>query len=80
MNEVKSGEQSENEQREQAALTQVLEHLKNSPNKGRREDPILGRGTTHNVLIMLVGMLSKREREYFLELLKDDGIKKTQMP
>jgi hypothetical protein len=80
MNEVKSGELSENEQRGQAALAQVLELLKDSPNKGRREDPILGRGPNHNVLITLVRMLSKREREYFFELLKDDGIKKTQMP
>ena len=80
MNEVKSDEQSENELREQAALAQVLELLKDSPNKERREDPILGRGPTHNVLITLVRMLSKREREYFLELLKDDGIKNTQMP
>ncbi|MGZ5561402.1 MAG: hypothetical protein ACXWER_02700 [Halobacteriota archaeon] len=46
--------------------------LSNNPNKGRREDSILGGGPTHNVLITLVRMLSKREREYFLELLKDD--------
>lgn len=72
MNEVKSGELSENEQREQAALRQVLGLLSNNPNKGRREDSILGGGPTHNVLITLVCMLSKREREYFLELLKDD--------
>lgn len=72
MNEVKSGELSEDEQREQAALRQVLGLLSNNPNKGRREDSILGGGPTHNVLITLVRMLSKREREYFLELLKDD--------
>jgi hypothetical protein len=74
INEVKSGELSD-ELREQAALGQVLGLLTNNPNKGRREDSILGRGPTHNVLIMLVHMLSKREREFFLELLKDDGIK-----
>ena len=72
MNEVKSGELWEDEQREQAALRQVLGLLSNNPNKGRREDSILGGGPTHNVLITLVCMLSKREREYFLELLKDD--------
>jgi hypothetical protein len=72
MNEVKSDELSEDEQREQAALRQVLGLLSNNPNKGRREDSILGGGPTHNVLITLVRMLSKREREYFLELLKDD--------
>jgi hypothetical protein len=65
MNEVKSGELSDNELREQAALGQVLGLLTNNPNKGRREDSILGRGPTHNALITLVRMLSKQEREYF---------------
>ena len=46
--------------------------LSNNPNKGRREDSMLGRGPTHNVLVTSVHMLSKQEREYFLELLKDD--------
>jgi hypothetical protein len=73
INEVKSGELSKEEVREQAALGQVLGLLTNNPNKGRREDSILARGPTHNVLI--VRMLSKPEREYFLELLKDDKIK-----
>jgi hypothetical protein len=73
--EVQIGELLEIELREQSALGQVLELLTNNPNKGRREDPILGRGPTHNVLTTLVRMLSKREREYFLELLKDDEIK-----
>jgi hypothetical protein len=72
MNEVKSGELSEDELRERAALGQVLGLLSNNPNKGRREDSILGGGPTHNVLITLVRMLSKREREFFLELLKAD--------
>ena len=71
MNEVKSGELSENELRERVALDQVLGLLTKNSNKGRREDSILGRGPTHNVLITLVRMLNKREREYLLELLKD---------
>jgi hypothetical protein len=58
--EVKIGELSEIELREQAALGQVLGLLTNNPKKGRREDPILGRGLTHNVLITLVLMLSAR--------------------
>lgn len=75
INEIKNGEFSEDELREQAALVEVLGLLTNNPNKGRREDSILGRGPTHNALVTLVRMLSKREREYFLELLKDDGLK-----
>lgn len=73
--EVKNGELSEGELREQAALGQVLGLLTNNRNKGRQEDSMLGRGPTHNVLITLVRMLSKQERKYFLELLEDDGIK-----
>jgi hypothetical protein len=68
MSEVKIGELSEIELREQAALGQVLGLLTNNPKKGRREDPILGRGLTQNVLITLVLMLSKREREYFFRV------------
>ena len=74
MNEFKSGELSENELRERVALDQVLGLLTNNPNKGRREDSMLGRGPTHNVLVTSVHMLSKQEREYFLELLQEDGI------
>ena len=75
VDEVKSGELSENELRERAALDQVLGLLTKNSNKGRREDSMLGRGPTHNVLVTLVHMLSKQEREYFLELLQDDGVK-----
>ncbi|HEX7515305.1 MAG TPA: hypothetical protein VF393_06930 [archaeon] len=73
MNEVKSGELSEKKLRERV-LDQVLGLLTNNPSKGRREGSMLVRGPTHNVLVTSVPMLSKQERDYFLELLQDDGL------
>jgi hypothetical protein len=65
MNEVKSGELSEDEQRELAALRQVLALLSNNPNKGRREDSILGGGPLITCLLRWSHAEQARTRVFF---------------